>query len=170
MLVRPATVSDVDVIAHHRVAMFIDMGRTTARVAEPLRSLSRDYLLEAIPRGEYVGWLASPPETPERIVSGTGVQIRRVLPFPFTREDGSVGAARGRQAIVINVYTEPEFRRRGFARRLMQEVIDWARRSGMESLVLHAAKDGVALYEELGFRHTTEMRFAGDLPGLEAGN
>ncbi len=161
--IREATVADVDIIAHHRVSMFNDMGRTSHESIEPLRRMTREFLLEAIPRGEYAGWLASPGDQPERIVSGAGVQVRRVFPFPFTRDDGSVRANWGAQAIVINVYTEPDFRRRGLARRLMQELIAWARRSEQESLVLHTSRDGVALYESMGFKHTTEMRFSGEL-------
>lgn len=161
--IREANVSDVDVIAHHRVAMFTDMGRTSPESVEPLRRMTREFLVEALARGEYVGFLASPAGQPERIVSGAGVQVRRVLPFPFTRDDGSVRAHWGAQAIVINVYTEPDYRRRGYARRLMLEVIAWARRSGQESLVLHTSREGAALYEGLGFKPTMELRFSGEL-------
>jgi len=70
----------------------------------------------------------------------------------------------GRQAIVVNVFTEPEFRRQGLARQLMLAVLAWARDERLDSLVLHAAKDGRALYESLGFTQTNEMRYtAGEL-------
>jgi hypothetical protein len=45
----------------------------------------------------------------------------------------------------------------------MQQIITWARTNRIESLVLHASDDGRALYEQLGFIATTEMRFSGDL-------
>ena len=161
--IREVTLSDVDTVAHHRASMFRDMGRTTPGVLEPLKAETREFLREAIPRGEYLGWLASPEEEPARIVAGAGLQTRRVLPFPYHRADGSVHVAWGAQAVVINVYTEPEYRRQGYGRRLMKEVLDWARAVELESLVLHAAPAGRALYEELGFIDTTEMRFSGDL-------
>ena len=161
--IREANLSDVDVIAHHREAMFTEMGRNSPESVEPLRRMTREFLLDALPRGEYVGFLAFTVDQPERVVAGAGVQVRRVFPFPMTRDNGSVAAAFGAQAIVINVYTEPEFRRLGVARRLMLEVIEWARRTGQESLVLHTSRDGAALYESLGFKHTTELRFSGEL-------
>lgn len=162
--IRTATLADVDIIARHRVSMFSDMGRATPEIREPLRRLTTEYLLEAIPRGEYFGWLAASGDDSHHIVAGAGAQVRRVLPFPLKQPDGSVQAAWGAQAIVINVYTEPDFRRRGLARRLMQEVIAWAGASKQESLVLHAAPAAVALYEQLGFSATMEMRLTGALP------
>jgi GNAT superfamily N-acetyltransferase len=158
-VVRPATVADVEIVAHHRVGMFRDMGRTTPDVIEPLRAASIAALREMMPRGEYVGWLASPAGEPARIVAGAGVQLRRVLPFP-TRPH--VAVAHGSEAIVLNVYTEPEYRRRGAARVVMAAVLTWARGAGIDRLVLHAAPDGRHLYESLGFVGTNEMRWEGE--------
>jgi GNAT superfamily N-acetyltransferase len=145
--------------------MFLDMGSATPEIVARLVAETEIYLRDAIPRGEYLGWLAYPAEAPERAVAGAGVQVRRVLPFPQRSPDGHVEVAQGRQAIVLNVYTEPAFRRRGLARQLMTEILRWAGTVRLESLVLHAAPDGRHLYEELGFVATNEMRFMGDLIG-----
>jgi GNAT superfamily N-acetyltransferase len=161
-LIRRATPADVEVIARHRAAMFRDMGSAGEELIDDLISATRQRLEEAMPRGEYLGWLASLQGQPESIVAGAGVQLRRVLPFPRPRLDGPVELARGRQAIVLNVYTEPPWRRRGLARRLMLEVLSWARTEALDSLVLHAAPEGRSLYEALGFAATNEMRFMGD--------
>jgi GNAT superfamily N-acetyltransferase len=158
--IRTATVADRLVIAHHRTAMFVDMGWSLDEErAAALRVTTASWLEQAMPRGEYVGWLAQSEAAPERVVAGAGVQLRRILPFPRRLIDGTVSIAEGRQAIVVNVYTEPEFRRRGTARRLMETVIGWARSVRLESLVLHAAPDGEALYRSLGFERTNEMRY-----------
>ena len=113
--------------------------------------------------GEYIGWVAAPAHDPDFVVAGPGVQVRTVLPFPRLLPDGRAEVASGRQAVVLNVYTETAFRRQGLARSLMHEVLAWARATGLESLVLHAAPDGRQLYESLGFVVTNEMRFMGDL-------
>jgi GNAT superfamily N-acetyltransferase len=120
-------------------------------------------LRDAIPSGEYTGWLALDPDDSARVVAGAGAQMREVIPFPLTNSAGSVRVADGRQAIVVNVYTEPAHRRRGLARLLMNEVIQWARDTRVESLVLHAAPDGRPLYDQLGFQSTNEMRYMPDL-------
>jgi GNAT superfamily N-acetyltransferase len=170
VLIRRATLADAETIAHHRAAMFVDMGTAPPEVVDCLTSETLAYLREAMPRDEYVGWLASLATRPEAIVAGAGVQIRRILPFPRRRPDGRVEVAQGRQGIVLNVYTEPAFRRKGLARRLMQEVLAWARETSIDILVLHAAPDGRPLYEQMGFVPTNEMRFTGGLsaPPAEA--
>jgi GNAT superfamily N-acetyltransferase len=67
------------------------------------------------------------------------------------------------------VYTEKPWRRRGVAALLMRHVLEWARTSEMETLVLHASEDGRPLYERLGFVVTNEMRYAGALAAPLAG-
>lgn len=163
ILLRDASIDDVPIVARHRAAMFEAMGLTQPAAVAPLVAATEAFLRDAIPRGEYRGWLAVMAGAPDRAVAGAGVQLRRVLPFPRARPDGRIDVADGNQAIVLNVYTEPEFRRRGLARRLMHEVLAWARARKLDSLVLHAAPDGRPLYEELGFTATGEMRFPGDL-------
>ena len=56
------------------------------------------------------------------------------------------------------MYTDPEFRRQGIARRLMQTMIDWCRKEGFVRVDLHASDKGRPLYESLGFEPTNEMR------------
>src|SRR5262249_1182004 len=87
-----------------------------------LLAASIAFLRDAIPSGEYLGWVASPADEPGTIVAGAGVQRRRTLPHPsFRLRPGHL--AEGRQAIVLNVYTEPAWRRRGIADALMRDII-----------------------------------------------
>ena len=50
--VRPATFADRPTIAHHRVAMFLDMGRMSgSRQTDELRDATLAFLADAMPRG-----------------------------------------------------------------------------------------------------------------------
>ncbi|MGQ0548767.1 MAG: GNAT family N-acetyltransferase, partial [Armatimonadota bacterium] len=146
--VRRATLSDVPVIARHRAEMFTDMGELPVHLYEDLVTTSTRYLEAAIPSEEYVGWLAAPQGTPHQIVAGAGVQRRRVLPHPLPGS-GAVRVARGEQGIVLNVFTERAWRRRGLAELLMRRVLAWASSAGLETLVLQASTEGRRLYERL---------------------
>jgi GNAT superfamily N-acetyltransferase len=157
-VIRPATPADIDIIAGHRAAMFRDMGSAAPELTEAIVAATRGYLADAMPRGEYVGWLATSAGEPHSVVAGAGVQLRRVLPFP-RRAPSPPGVAAGRQGIVVNVYTEKRFRRRGVARQVMVAVLTWAWAQKLDSLVLHAAPEGRRLYESLGFVATNEMRY-----------
>ncbi len=63
---------------------------------------------------------------------------------------------------MLNVFTEPAWRRRGLAELLMRHILDWARQERLDRLVLHASDDGRPLYERLGFAATNEMRYRGE--------
>jgi GNAT superfamily N-acetyltransferase len=71
--------------------------------------------------------------------------------------------ATGPQGLIVNVFTERAWRRRGLAKMLMEQVIDGARTAGVSHLVLHASAEGRPLYEALGFRPTNEMRYSGEV-------
>src|SRR5438477_11966920 len=56
-----------------------------------------------------------------------------------------------RRATVLNVYTDPLYRRRGNARLLMEAMIDWCKHEGFARVNLHASDSSRHLYESLGF-------------------
>jgi GNAT superfamily N-acetyltransferase len=159
--VRRATPADAEIIGTHRARMFCDMGDIPDHLFEEFRTRSREHLSRMFTSGEYVGWLASPADSLGKIIAGAGVQLRHVSPHPSTGPNGEQGIAEGRHALIINVYTEPEWRRRGIAALLMQHIIDWSHAEKLDRLVLHASDDGRALYEKLGFVLTNEMKFVG---------
>lgn len=138
--------------------MFEDMGIISGDAVAELFRLSETYFRRTVPTGEYVAWLAYDPAHPESIVAGAGLLIRTIPPFPVMQGSNAGALGLGKQGLVINVYAEPAWRRKGLARMLMREVMAFAKEAGIESLVLHASADGRPLYEQLGFRATNEMR------------
>lgn len=159
--IRLASAADLDVICDHRARMFADMGELPPESFETFRAQSKDALRPMFERNQYVGWLVSPKNQPGKIAAGAGVTLREVAPHPQPNINGKFEIVSGRQAIIQNVYTEPEWRRRGLAQLLMKEIIAWSQKTGIDSLVLHASDEGRPLYEKLGFVATTEMRFRG---------
>ena len=135
--------------------MFSDMGELPAEMFDSFRAQSLNALRKMFEQASYVGWLASPSDDLNKIVAGAGVQLREVPPHPQPDANGKIDIVAGRQAIIQNVYTEPEWRRRGLAGLLIKRIIDWTREQGIQSLVLHASDDGRAVYERLGFIQTT---------------
>ncbi len=156
--VRMATAADASTLAQQRAAMFRDMGVLPQPLNAPLMDASRHYFEEAIPSGEYLGWVASIAGSRD-VIAGAGLQLRRALPHP---DPGRGKIMLGMQGVVLNVYTEPAWRRRGLAALLMGHVLDWAKANGVKSLVLHASREARLLYEKLGFVPTNEMRYAPD--------
>jgi RimJ/RimL family protein N-acetyltransferase/GNAT superfamily N-acetyltransferase len=161
-VVRRATTEDASVIAWHRARMFQDMGEIPAALFDDFVAASRAWTERALASGEYIGWLAVPKNKPDAVVAGAGVQLRQVPPHPL-RPAKEGRFAKGRHAIVLNVFTEPEWRHRGVARLLMDEIMRWSREEKLDVLVLHASAQARSLYESMGFIATNEMRFGGEL-------
>ena len=153
--VRRADPGDIPILALHRAAMFTDMGQLSSDQRPRLTDATASYLRDAMPRGEYLAWLA---ETDGAPIGGAGVQLRPILPRPLLEKDE---IEFGPEAIVLNVYVEPAFRRRGVADALMRTLLDALAARNIRRIVLHASKEGRRLYEQLGFSPTNEMRLTG---------
>jgi GNAT superfamily N-acetyltransferase len=146
--IRGATVVDAAMILHHRRSMFCDMGEGTAEELDRMAAMTGPWLAQALADGSYRGWLAE--DSSGRVIGGGGVLL---CPWPASPKDPLL-----RRAIILNVYTEPEFRHRGIARRIMATILGWLKEQGFPSVSLHASDEGRHLYEELGFKATNQMR------------
>lgn len=155
ILLRRATGGDALVVARHRVAMFRDMGTLPAEQGPPLARAAEAYFRRALPAESYVGWLAAPERNPSEVVAGAGIHLREMI--PRLRLDRR-GVDLGPQGLIVNVYTEPAWRRRGIAELLMREILRFTKERGIDNVVLHASAEGRSLYEKLGFKQTNEMR------------
>lgn len=154
--IRRAAAADIPELAHHRAAMFRDMGKLAPHLEAPLREATASYLGDALARGEYLAWVAEDPGA-RAVIAGAGVQLRPILPRP---PEGSADLELGPEAIVLNVYVEREWRRRGVAAALMRALLDDLAVRRIRRIVLHASAEGRPLYERLGFVPTNEMRLA----------
>lgn len=153
--IRPAMVSDAAVIARHRAAMFRDMGEVpTDDLGSQLLNASTSALDALLREGSYVGFLAI--GTDQAIIGGAGAHVRPQL--PRISSNGTYVATRP-VPLLVNVYTEPQWRRRGIARELVTTLMRWAAEGGVDQVVLHASDAGRALYASLGFAATNEMRW-----------
>jgi len=148
IVIREAQPEDIAEIVLHRRRMYEDMGERDATALDAMQVSTAAFLETAIPAGLFRGWLAE--TRAGRVVAGGGIMIVPWLSRPSDPEP--------RRAWILNVYTSPEYRRLGIARRLMQTMIAWCRRAGFQSVALHASADGRPLYESLGFKPTEEMK------------
>lgn len=144
---RRGTMDDLDVLIHHRIQMFADMGVAPPETWPELRAMSEQYFRPAIAAGRYLAWLG---ECDGRVVCGGGIVLADWPGSPWDNQS--------RRAWILNMYVEKEFRRRGIARELMRLMLEWCRKQGLALVHLHASKEGRPLYESLGFKPTNEMR------------
>jgi ribosomal protein S18 acetylase RimI-like enzyme len=143
---RQATVADADAIAEQRVRMFVDDGVATYDGLAQMRANFVDWLRPKLEDGSYVGWLV---EEDGRLVAGAGLWEMEWPPH-FMDENP-------RRAYLLNFYVAPEARRRGLARMLLGLAVVEAKLRGIKAVTLHASKLGRLVYEQGGFKASTEM-------------
>jgi GNAT superfamily N-acetyltransferase len=146
--IREAVPSESAIILHHRRSMFRDMGEGTVDELDRMVEVASPWLARALADGSYRHWLAL--DNSGRVAGGGGVLL---CPWPANPKDPCT-----ERAVILNVYTEPEFRKRGIARQIMLEILAWLKQKGFRSANLHASDEGRPLYEKLGFEATNEMR------------
>ena len=145
--IRPGTLADIPAIVHHRRRMCEDMGYSDDAALSAMVRATADYLEKTIPDGSFRSWLACDGT---RVVAGGAVIIS---PWPAHAYEPVC-----HRATILNIYTEPEYRRRGIARQLMETIIAWCKEQGFARVTLHASEYGKPLYQSLGFEESNEMR------------
>ena len=147
MLIRDATVADLTTIMRHRRGMFYDMGFCDKAALDVMEATSAPFIKSGLEEGSYRAWLG---EVKGAVVAGGGLVI---VGYPSTPQDPNP-----RRAWILNIYTEPEHRRRGYAKAIVETIVGWCRTQEFASVSLHASDAGRYLYEVLGFTPTNEMR------------
>ena len=137
----------VETIIEHRRAMFFDMGYRDTAALQAMSAAFGPWLDEKMRSGEYLAWLAL---ADGRIAAGLGLWLMDWPPHLI-----GTGSRRGN---ILNVYTHPDYRRKGMARALVDTALAWCRGNGIGCVILHASVEGRPLYESLGFQATNEMR------------
>jgi GNAT superfamily N-acetyltransferase len=144
-MTRPADLDDLPAIVGLKLRMFGEGG-----LAGLLAEDANERVLTAYKAG-YANGTAQHfiIEQDSCIVACVGAFLKDDLPYCFFRRPvyGFIG----------DVYTHPEYRRRGYARQLTHDAIQWLKRQGVEMVRLLASPQARPLYTALGFQPTDEM-------------
>ncbi len=117
-----------------------DTGSDTSWHAESLATVRRRL---AEPEGSFVAFVVDHPERPD----GLAALVAGSLEYRI----GRAGNPHGRVGCVFSVATDPDQRRKGYARAAMEALLDWFREHGAGSVDLNASVEAEPLYASLGF-------------------
>ena len=145
---RRVSLRDLNVLVRQRRGMWADMGKgTSAKLLEESR-IFRGWLRSKLKTGSVVGWVAETKRGD--IVAGGIVWLRPIVSRPDVQHLI--------QPFLLSMYTEPKWRGRGLASRIVDEAVKWAKKNGYEEIRLHASSMGRGAYLRRGFRRTWEMK------------
>ena len=143
---RSAAASDIALLVRHRRAMFLEMvsreDRPYDKAKIPILDETYAAFLGRTLGTTSFGWVF---EAHGRALSSGALSIVRDMP-------PSLRSLEGPTAYLYGVYTEPDARRRGLARLIVEAAVACAKEQGAPEVTLFASVAGRPLYEVLGFK------------------
>ncbi len=134
---RKLTERDLDSFIRLRIAQLREEGATEDLDLTPALL---DYYLRHLADGTFVSWLALDGD---RIIGTSGMSFVEKPPY-FSCPTGRIG-------LLSSMYTDPDYRRRGIAKKLLNRVVEEARSYGCGAVQITASDMGVLLYTDFGF-------------------
>jgi GNAT superfamily N-acetyltransferase len=151
--VRLAKLSDLEMLVDHRRRMWRDIRRWNLGDLDHSDPDYRTWTRREMKARRWVGFLAL--SDTGRVVGSGAIWLRPAQPRPGR-------LSRLNMPYIMSMYTEPKFRGRGVATRLVQAMIEWSSARRYPRIVLHASRFGHSVYARIGFHDSNEMRL--DLP------
>ncbi len=145
--IRRATAKDMDVLVEHRQGIFEEMNGAERGSVDRAGDPYGGWAKEMMRRKLYHGYVVT-DDRGNPAASGC-VWMRQVQP--------SRGCPASLVPYLMSIYTVPRFRRKGLARMIVQEAMEWAKKSGYSEMTLHASSAGRKVYTKLGWKRTWEM-------------
>jgi GNAT superfamily N-acetyltransferase len=161
-LPRSATTADIEELVRLRSHL---LGQGSAPYA------ARTEEEDAAWRAAYRSWLdrelAGPADRVQVTVIGPAHRLAACAVAVIDDRAPTARTLNGLTGWVQSVVVDPDRRRLGLGKRVMQHALDWLRSRGVDSAVLQTTHDGASLYRGLGFVPTGEDLLSLDLRGTE---
>lgn len=139
------TTSELDVFIDMRITQlteeYVSSGQTVPTDVD-LQSALKDYYNRHLADGTFVSWLAMDGN---KIIGTSGMSFVEKPPY--------FGCPTGRLGLLSSMYTNPNYRRMGIGKELLNRVVEEARAYGCGAVHITASDMGVKLYTAYGFKH-----------------
>jgi GNAT superfamily N-acetyltransferase len=143
---RIASVEDIEILADTRIEFLHEAEKIhTDEDSEILKESIVAYFKKNISKGNFISWIAYEGD---RIIATSGVSFHEVPP--------TFGNVSGKEAYIMNMYTFPEYRRKGIGFHLLNKLLEVIKGKGIRKARLHATEIGKSLYERAGFQNKND--------------
>ncbi|MDO5157028.1 MAG: GNAT family N-acetyltransferase [Eubacteriales bacterium] len=134
---RRLTEKDIDTFIQMRINQLREEG---AKEDIDLVPYLQDYYKRHMEDGTFVSWLAFDGE---KMIGTSGMSFVEKPPY--------FGCPSGKIGLLSSMFTNPDYRRMGIARELLDRVVNEAREYGCGTVQITASDMGVKLYSAYGF-------------------
>lgn len=147
---RRAVVDDIDELIRLRIEFLKEVNKESNVDHDILKMCKKsldDYFSSTMTDGSFIAWVAVDCS---KIIATSGMCFYHT-PSLFKKINGNMLFRDGREAYIMNMYTLPEYRRKGIAGTLFQKVVEEAKNLGYRKVSLHATEMGRKLYKKFDF-------------------
>ena len=138
---KKATIEDINELVRTRIIVLCAVNKLSDDVdMSVVEKESYEYYKRALETGEHITYLVYDNGT---FIGAGGVSFYRVMPTYHNPT--------GKKAYIMNMYTAPEYRRKGIAIHTLDLLVKDAREQGASQITLEATEMGRPLYEKYGF-------------------
>ena len=138
---KKATIEDINELVRTRIIVLRAVNKLSDDVdMSVVEKESYEYYKRALETGEHITYLVYDNGT---FIGAGGVSFYRVMPTYHNPT--------GKKAYIMNMYTAPEYRRKGIAIHTLDLLVKDAREQGASQITLEATEMGRSLYEKYGF-------------------
>jgi GNAT superfamily N-acetyltransferase len=148
---RRATLADAELITRHRHQMFADNDLATEENYAAMDLAFLPWVTERLADGRYVGLFL---EEGGAVLAAAGIFYGDFPPHYL--DPAPI------RAYLLNFYTAPQARGRGFAPQLLAAAVQDCRSRNVAVITLHASKFGRPIYEKFGFTQSNELMLRPD--------
>jgi GNAT superfamily N-acetyltransferase len=147
-LVRRAVAEDAEEVLRLRQVMIDSMAGADTSTDWQSASLPTIRGKLAAPDGDFAAFVVDRPTRAGALAALVAGTIEYRI--------GRSGNPHGTTGYVFSVATDPDQRRRGYARACMEVLLDWFREKGAGQVDLTASPEALPLYVSLGFAHVPD--------------
>ena len=141
LIYKMATLKDLDILIETRIEVLRAANKLSSDTdMSEVERQSYDYYQKALCNGSHIAYLVLDENC---VVGAGGVSFFRVMP---TYHNPS-----GNKAYIMNMYTKPDYRRKGIAYKTLDMLIKDIKSRGISAISLEATEMGRPLYEKYGF-------------------
>ncbi len=136
-----ATINDIDVLIEFRIAFLNSEMEVSEHNETIIRNQLRGYFEKHLLQDNFIAILL---KLEAEFVASAFLVIQE---FP-----SSLSFLSGSKATLLNVFTYPRFRRKGYAEKVISKAIQEAKSKQVSCIDLLATSDGLSLYRKLKFK------------------
>jgi len=139
---RKANLDDVEKLIDFRIKFLKEIQDPPSDTEmKAFKKTLRNFFIDKMKSNDFIAWLA---EFDNIIIASSGLSFLHKPPHFINTT--------GKSAYIMNMYTNPEWRRKGIGGVLLEKLFEEIKKQGIQSVSLHATPSGRPLYEKYGFR------------------